>query len=106
MEGSHLQVIEEVNEEALGIKAQNIRKELSRHHLASQFTLGYLILLGVTFIVPTIVLLAKIAAPMTVADLLQAYSGALTGLTGILGFVVGYYFKGEEQRSIGAEVPR
>jgi len=91
-------IIREINEEALDVERKNIRKELSRHHIASQFTWGYLILLGITFTVPTIVLFTKIATPMTVKDLLQAYSGALGGLTGILGFVVGYYFKGEEQR--------
>jgi hypothetical protein len=95
--------IDNINEEVLDTKLRNIRKELSRHSIALWFIFGYLILLTVTFAVPTIVfLLARPATPVTVVDfkdLLQAYSGALTGLTGILGFVVGYYFKSEERTS-------
>ncbi len=98
--------IDNIGEEVLDIKLRNIRKELSRHRIALWFIFGYLALLTVTFAAPTIVfLLARPADPMTVADfkdLLQAYSGALTGLTGILGFVVGYYFKGEERESTKA----
>ena len=95
--------IDNIGDEVLDIKLRNIRKELSRHRIALWFIFGYLSLLTITFAVPTLVfLLARPAAPLTVVDfkdLLQAYSGALTGLTGILGFVVGYYFKGEERES-------
>ncbi len=95
--------IDSIEEDGLDVKLRNIRKELSRHRIALWFIFGYLALLTVTFVVPTIVfLVARPATPVTVVDfkdLLQAYSGALTGLTGILGFVVGYYFKAEERGS-------
>ncbi|HPC93258.1 MAG TPA: hypothetical protein PLJ74_13550 [Myxococcota bacterium] len=92
--------IENIDPQILNSKVQNIRKELSRHRIAIWFIWGYLILLTLAFAAPTVLyVVSKPANSLTVADLkdlLQAFSGALTGLTGILGFVVGYYFKGEE----------
>jgi hypothetical protein len=96
-----IQTIESVDDNILNVKHQNIRKDMSRHRIALWFIWGYLILLTITFVAPiSIYFISRPSTSLTVSDLkdlLQAFSGALAGLTGILGFVVGYYFK-EESR--------
>lgn len=94
-------VIDSIEPEILDRRIRSIRKELSRHRIAIWFIWGYLILLTLTFVTPTVLyLLSRPSGALSIVDLkdlLQAFSGGLSGLTGILGFVVGYYFKGEEQ---------
>jgi len=94
------QRIDTIDHDVLSTKVQSIRKELSRHRIALWFIWGYLLLLTFAFAAPTIIyFMSKPSGTLTIEDLkdlLQAFSGALAGLTGILGFVVGYYFKGEE----------
>ena len=91
---------------ATKIRAGKAQKERARSRFAHWFIIGYLFLLLSTFIGPTwIYLKAKSADPLKIQDLkdmLQAYSSAFAGagLTSLLGFVVGYYFKNEERRAI------
>ena len=94
--------VDTIDVDALHTKTQSVRKELSRHRIAQWFIWGYLILLAFTFAGPTVIFVVyrPSSTELTVdqlKDLLQAFSSALTGITGILGFVVGYYFKGEER---------
>lgn len=94
--------IDIIDTDVLNTYVQSIRKELARHRIALWFIWAYLILLTVTLVVPTVLYLIPKPSGTSITelkDLLQAFSGALTGLTGILGFVVGYYFKGEELTS-------
>jgi hypothetical protein len=72
-----------------------IHPSWTRRSLAWTVVIGYLILLAA--IVGTAIVLLFISRPVN--DVQQAVItlvGALSALAGILGFVVGYYFKSEE----------
>jgi hypothetical protein len=86
------------------IQAQRaVERDNDRRNLALIFTWMYLALLTFAFLLPIILYWinhSNDSHPLTVVeikDILQAYSGSLGGLTGILGFVVGHYFKSEDR---------
>jgi len=74
------------------------RQEEARWSLAKPLVFAYIALLASSLIIPMLLLWVPRAAVngFTVSDardLMLAMSGALSGLVGILGFVMGYYFK-------------
>lgn len=75
-----------------------IVREQSRYKLAKYIVLGYMLLIVFAFMVPFIVYkfigFTQGADPADkIVQILNAYVGALTGLTGLVGFIIGYYFK-------------
>lgn len=76
-------------------------EEKSRERIAYAFVAGYLILLLFNVSIP--VILYWISKPKDtplsideVKDLTLAISSAISGLVGVLGFIMGYYFKAKE----------
>lgn len=81
----------------------------ARQTIAHRLVRAYVILLGLSIVIPTALIWIPHAKdtfslPDT-RDLILAMSGALSGLVGILGFVMGYYFK-DLDKSPGATAPR
>jgi len=83
------------------------RREHSRQIIAYAVIAGYLILLFLNIGIPIAVYWLSLpndlekTVPLTVSDikdLTLAISSALSGLVGVLGFIMGYYFKSEEER--------
>jgi hypothetical protein len=68
----------------------------TRRELAWAVVIGYLVLLAIVIAMPVVFLFAKNPPVDDVQKIIGALSGTLSGLAGILGFVVGYYFKAEE----------
>src|SRR6516162_1894141 len=73
-------------------------QEGTRQDIARRLIFAYLLLLGFTLVIPVVSLwiphVGNNGYSVTDArDLMLAMSGTLTGLVGILGFVMGYYFK-------------
>lgn len=73
-------------------------KEDARKTIAQRLVLAYVILLAFSVIIPMVLLwIPHIGTNgLTISDardLMLAMSGTLSGLVGILGFVMGYYFK-------------
>ena len=72
--------------------------EHSRYRLAKYIIFGYMLLIIFSFSMPFVVY-KIIGFPQNVdpadkiVQVLNAYVGALTGLTGLVGFIIGYYFK-------------
>jgi len=79
---------------------------LTRHKVASRILWGYLILLGTVIATPIALLLIKGTTVDNASKITIALSGALSGLVGVLGYVIGFYFKGEEQKVQAAESNR
>jgi hypothetical protein len=78
-----------------------IPQSWTRHRLAWTVLFGYLILLAA--IVGTAIALAFLSRPVRdVQQIVVTLGGALSALAGILGFVVGYYFKAEESAAKAA----
>lgn len=72
-----------------------IPQSWTRHRLAWTVLFGYLILLAA--VIGTAIVLAFLSRPISeVQQIVVTLGGALSALAGILGFVVGYYFKTEE----------
>jgi hypothetical protein len=74
----------------------------TRHNVANRILWGYLILLGAVIATPIALMLIKGTNVDNAASITVALSGALSGLVGVLGYVIGFYFKGEEQKSQAA----
>jgi len=70
-----------------------VAKEKTRSSLAWVVLVGYLALLAVNVGGPLVLLSISDINASGAKDLILAISGALSGLVGVLGFVVGYYFK-------------
>lgn len=78
-----------------------IPQSWTRHRLAWTVLFGYLVLLAAT--VGTAIALAFTSRPVSeVQQVVVTLTGALSALAGILGFVVGYYFKTEESAAKAA----
>lgn len=74
---------------------RSIPQSWTRHRLAWTVLFGYLILLAA--IIGTAIALAFSSRPVSdVQQIVVTLGGTLSALAGILGFVVGYYFKTEE----------
>lgn len=78
-----------------------VPKERARRNIAYIVVGAYVLLLLVNVIVPTTIYL--VARPSgsefqisDLQDLTLAISGAISSLVGVLGFVMGYYFKASE----------
>lgn len=68
----------------------------ARRSIAHRLVLAYIVLLTFSLIIPTAIMLIPHIAQNSITDardLMLAMSGTLSGLVGILGFVMGYYFK-------------
>jgi len=82
----------------------------ARKNIAYLLVGVYIVLLLGNVILPIVLYLTS--APRTafsmvdLKDLSSAISGVLGGLVGILGFVVGYYFKSIDDAGIGSKVKR
>jgi hypothetical protein len=79
-------------------------REDARKGIAHNLVLGYVALLGFSIIVPMALMFVPHVINNSVSvsdarDLMLAMSGALSGLVGILGFVMGYYFKEMDKQS-------
>jgi hypothetical protein len=78
-------------------------KEDARWTIARRLVLAYVLLLTFSLAIPTILLWTPRAnngfSVSDIRDLILAMSGTLSGLVGILGFVMGYYFKELDQSS-------
>jgi hypothetical protein len=71
----------------------------TRHAVASRILWGYLLFLGVVIATPIVLMLIKGTTVDDASKITIALSGALSGLVGVLGYVIGFYFKGEEQKA-------
>jgi len=79
-----------------------VTQEYSRQIIAFTLVLAYVVLLGTNIFLPTWLYLqnkpAEVNLQMSdIKDLTLTISSALSGLVGILGFIMGYYFKTVEQ---------
>jgi hypothetical protein len=78
-----------------------IPQSWTRHRLAWTVLFGYLVLLAA--IIGTAIALAFSSRPVSeVQQIVVTLGGTLSALAGILGFVVGYYFKTEESAARSA----
>jgi hypothetical protein len=73
-------------------------KEDTRQNIAHRLIFAYIILLAFTILVPVVSLWIPHVGSngfsvINARDLMLAMSGTLSGLVGIIGFVMGYYFK-------------
>jgi hypothetical protein len=80
------------------VKSAAEREGDARFHIARRLVLAYVLLLTLTFVLPIALLWVprvstSIFSLTDARDLMLAMSGTLSGLVGILGFVMGYYFK-------------
>lgn len=83
-------------------KPPEAKKEEARRRIAYIVVIAYVVLVVANITIPTILYMKYKAdnQPLNienVKDLMIAISSILSGLVGILGFVVGYYFKAVEQ---------
>jgi hypothetical protein len=79
-------------------------REDARKSIAHNLVLAYVALLGFSIIIPMGLMFVPHVITNSVSvsdarDLMLAMSGALSGLVGILGFVMGYYFKELDKQS-------
>jgi hypothetical protein len=86
-------------------------KEDARWTIARRLVLAYVILLAFSLAIPMALLWSpRVSNGFSVSDardLMLAMSGTLSGLVGILGFVMGYYFKElDKSAATGASTPR
>jgi hypothetical protein len=75
---------------------------LTRHNVANRVLWGYLVLLGAVVATPIALLLIKGTSVDDASKITIALSSTLSGLAGVLGYVMGFYFKGEEQKGQAA----
>jgi hypothetical protein len=80
-----------------------------RREIAKPLVFAYLVLLGLSILVPVLLLWAPHVSAGGVSnarDLMLAMSASLSGLVGILGFVMGYYFKALEKSTDTTAPPK
>lgn len=68
----------------------------ARRSIAQYLVLAYVVLLAFSVVIPTALIWIPHVTTTSVTnsrELMLAMSGTLSGLVGILGFVMGYYFK-------------
>jgi hypothetical protein len=85
------------------VRSPEVVKEDARWTIARRLVLAYVLLLTFSLATPIVLLWAPRAntgfSVSDARDLMLAMSGTLSGLVGILGFVMGYYFKELDQAS-------
>ena len=79
-----------------------VEKEKARQRIAYIVVIAYVLLVAANIAIPTVLYMQYKPDYQSlnidnVKDLMLAISSILSGLVGILGFVVGYYFKSIEQ---------
>lgn len=88
--------------EALNLRPDEVREppppdpSQTRHNVALIVLWGYLALLTVAVLTPLLLLTFRGTTVDDATRVLVALTGSLSGLVGILGYVIGYYFKGED----------
>jgi hypothetical protein len=92
------------------INVQSLEKmqEDLRREIAKPLVFAYLGLLALSILVPVALLWlphVSVGEFTNARDLMLAMSGALSGLVGILGFVMGYYFKALERSTYTTAPP-
>lgn len=82
---------------------QTRRDTDARVTIAKTLVVSYLILLGVQVVAPFLIVRFSPSPDEqllnAIETLTRPVAAAITSLTGILGFVLGYYFKSQESRS-------
>jgi len=104
---SRSEVLSPEDLEALEIHVRKSEAD-ARKSIAQRLVLAYIILLAFSVVIPTAVMWIPNVTATSVTDardLMLAMSGSLSGLVGILGFVMGYYFKSLD-KSPEATAPR
>lgn len=91
------------------VRSPEVVKEDARWTIARRLVLAYVLLLTFSLAIPMALLWVPRAnngfSASDARDLMLAMSGTLSGLVGVLGFVMGYYFKELDQPS-GAAAAR
>lgn len=72
------------------------RQEDARRKIAFSFILVYLTLLAANIVIPLLLLINHIVNLDQMKDLVLSVSAALGNIVGILGVVIGFYFKAAE----------
>ncbi|BEP15655.1 hypothetical protein acdb102_39660 [Acidothermaceae bacterium B102] len=76
--------------------------EATRHNVTVILLWGYLGLLAAVVVSPLVLLLTKDASADDAAKLAIALSSCLSGLAGVLGLTLAFYFKSDASRPIAA----
>lgn len=95
------------------VAEQNAKKrEESRQIIAYIVVISYVILLAINIALPIFLFMRFKSPEQTIEidqikELMLAISSVLSGLVGVLGFVVGYYFKSlEDEKKYGKPIKR
>jgi len=79
------------------------RQEDARRKIAFSFIVVYLLLLAANVAVPLVLLVTHTVNLDEMKDLVLSVSAALGNIVGILGVVIGFYFKAAETESKAAQ---
>jgi hypothetical protein len=74
----------------------------ARRSIAQRLVWAYVVLLAFSVVIPTALIWIPHVTTTAISDsreMMLAMSGTLSGLVGILGFVMGYYFKSLDKSS-------